>query len=55
MVVAFKMENFPPKLASILSVFSINVAQMGHHESSRKLDVKVIWVVKARPVLPLCH
>lgn len=36
MVVAFKMETFPPWFASILSVFSVSLAQMGQRERLKK-------------------
>lgn len=36
MVVAFKTETFPPWFASILTVFSVSIAQMGQHEGLKK-------------------
>lgn len=36
MVVTFKVEPFSPWFASILSVFSVRVAQMGQHERLKK-------------------
>lgn len=36
MVVTFKVETFSPWFASILSVFSVRVAQMGQHERLKK-------------------
>ena len=36
MVIAFKMETFFSWLASILSVFSVSVAQMGQREKLKK-------------------
>lgn len=36
MVVAFKMETFSPWFASILSVFSVSLAQMSQRERLKK-------------------